>query len=382
MSAWVGLYYRHVHFRDDRWLKLTALYWDQFYRFNHADHGDTLHDLSVSEMALFEAGFLRDVTPRPEDVQQAAEQLVEALEGVDLSRYAVRWSEPRVLTDLRDGLAEWKAPSWLIERLTDLELASRSAESAGRIQMHSSLADAYMLLLGSQAAPGYGAVPLTDDESDHAAAGHGGRRLVAGVLGRPAPEIGVDERAALLVNMSVAAALPLDIDEIGVERIIEFRRRYAGERARFRDAVDAMVTETAQLGDITDREVLLDHLRIRFYTRILPALQDLRHAMRGQRMLTVWGAINVQAAAPPVMTSALAVLAMQPSVAQSAAIAFGGFAIGAYATALSHRQLREQALGTSPMAYLHQLQAGLSPLSLTERVRAAAERLSRPRLPR
>ncbi|WP_369244304.1 DUF6236 family protein [Streptomyces sp. R41] len=137
-----------------------------------------------------------------------------------------------------------------------------------------------------------------------------------------------------------------------------------------------------ELGDITDREVLLDHLRIRFYTRIRPALQDLHRAMRGQRMLTFWGAINVQAAAPPVMTSALAVLAMQPSVAQSAAIGLGGFAIGACATALSHRQLREQALGTSPMAYLHQLQAGLSPLSLTERVRAAAERLSRPRLPR
>ncbi|MGW2404401.1 DUF6236 family protein [Streptomyces sp. NPDC001739] len=381
MSEWFGLYYRHVHFEDERWLKLTALYWDQFYRF-HApqEHTDTLPSISRTEIKLFEAGFLRGVVPQPEDVQQAAELLLQALDSIDLSRYAALPTDPLGLSDLRDGLATWKAPDWLIERLTSLELA-RSSQSLGRIRMHSTLADAYMLLLGSQAAPGYGAMPLTEDVFDHAGTARAARRLVAGVLGQPAPELGADERAALLVNLSVAAVLPRDLDAIAVDRIIQFRHRYAGERARFRDAVDSMVTEAAQLDRVTEREVLLDHLQMRFDTRIRPALEDLQQAMRGQRIETAWGAINVQAAAPPVMTSALAVLATQPSIAQSAAIGLGGFAIGVSAAALQHRRRREEALGASPMAYLHQLQTGLAPLSLTERVHAAARRLAPPRLP-
>jgi len=382
MSEWFGLYYRHVHFEDERWLKLTALYWDRLYRFHVPQkHTDTLPSISRTEIKLFEAGFLRGVVPQPVDVQQAAELLLQALDSIDLSLYAAVATDPLGLWDLRDGLATWKAPDWLIERLTGLELAARPCPSLGRFRMNSTLADAYLLLLGSQAAPGYGAVPLTEDVFDHAGTARTARRLVAGVLGDSAPELGADERAALLVNLSVAAVLPRDLDAIAVDRIIEFRHRYAGERARFRDAVDAMVTEAAQLDRVTEREVLLDHLQMRFDTRIRPSLEDLQRAMRGQRMETAWGAINVQAAAPPVMTSALAVLATQPSIAQSAAIGLGGFAIGASAAALQHRRRREQALGASPMAYLHQLQTGLAPLSLTERVHAAAQRLAPPRLP-
>ncbi|WP_405876703.1 MULTISPECIES: DUF6236 family protein [unclassified Streptomyces] len=381
MSDWFGLYYRHVHFEDERWLKLTALYWDRFYRFHVPQHTDTLPSISRTEIKLFEDKFLRDVVPQPWDVQQAAELLLQALDSIDLSRYSVLPTDAPGLSALRDDLAAWKAPDWLIERLTGLGLAAQSTESLGRIQMHSTLADAYMLLLGSQAAPGYGAVPLTEDVFDHAGTARAARRLVAGVLGQSAPELEVDERAALLVNLSVAAVLPRDLDAIAVDRIIQFKRRYAGERARFRDAVDVMVTEAAQLDRITEREVLLDHLQTRFDTRIRPALEDLQRAMRGQRMETAWGAINVQVAAPPVMTSALAVLATQPSIEQSAAIGLGGFAIGVSAAALQHRRRREQELGASPMAYLHQLQTGLAPLSLTERVHAAARRLAPPRLP-
>ncbi|WP_248965781.1 DUF6236 family protein [Sphaerisporangium perillae] len=379
MSEWCGLYYRHVHFRDEHWLKLTALYWDRLYRF-HADNLEiTVPRISYAEVGLIEAGFVRHVTPRPEEVRWAAERFLAALEGVDLSRYAVPPSEPFGPAQLGEGLAMWKTSGELIERLTGMDLAARSPVTAGRVRMHTTLAHAYLLVLGSQVAPGYGAAPLADDEFDHSATGLGARRLVAGVLDQPTPETQADEWAALLVNLSVAAVLPRNLDDIPVQRIVEFRSRYAGERARFRDAVDGMVAEATQLGGIRERDVLLDHLQSRFDTRIRPALDDLQRAMRGQRMETVWGAINVQAAMPPVMTSALALVATQPSAPQAAAIGLGGFAFGVWAAVLQRRRHHEQALRQSSMAYLHQLQTGLAPLGLAERVRAAAERFTPPR---
>ncbi|MFC7582720.1 DUF6236 family protein [Nonomuraea antimicrobica] len=313
MREWIGLYYPHVHFRDERWLKLTALYWDRLYRFDADDHEDSFPVIFGAEVGLVAHGFVRPAVPRRRHVEAAARRLLKALDGVDLSRYAYPRFERHEFPGLETGLAEWKTSPQLVERLSKMDLATRSPAAPGRIQLHMSLASAYLLLLGSLAAPAYGAAPLTDDAFDLTVSGLGARRLVAGVLNRPAPEAAAGERAALLVNLSVAAVLPRDIEEISVDRIVDFRHRYAGERARFRDAVDAMVAESTTLGDIRDQAILLDHLRSRFETRIQPALDDLQRAMRGRGMETLWGAINVQAAAPPVATGALAVLATQPS---------------------------------------------------------------------
>jgi len=32
MTNYSGLYYPFIHFKDEAWLKLTALYWDQMVR--------------------------------------------------------------------------------------------------------------------------------------------------------------------------------------------------------------------------------------------------------------------------------------------------------------------------------------------------------------
>ncbi|MFB7499313.1 DUF6236 family protein [Streptomyces sp. NPDC056161] len=382
MSEWVGLYYRHVHFRDEQWLKLAALYWDRVYRFDTDGVEASLPEISRSEILLYGEGFLRIATPRATAMQVAADQLFEALVGVDLSQYLTPTADSFGPLDLDWGLAAWKAPQEFSERLIRLDLAALSRVREERVLMHTTLARTYLMLLGSQVAPEYAALPIADDEFDHAAASVSARRLVSGVLGQPAPEALAGERSALLVSIAVAAVLPRDLRDIPVERIIEFRNRYAGERARFRDAVDAMVTESAHLDGIREQEVLLRHLEMRYETRIRPALNDLARAMRGQRIETAMGAINVQAAAPPVMTSALALIATHPSPSRSAVIGLGGFALGVYAAALQQKRQREHEISASPMAYLHHLETGIDPLNLAERVRAAVRRMTPPRVNR
>lgn len=380
----VGLYYPHVHFRDERWLKLAALHWDRIYRFYRDDVDDTLPEVSRAEVWLFEAGVVRHTVPTEEDLRQAEEGFEKATTGIDLGKYKLPDGK-RIMRDLEqyldmaDYLSSWKATPQLAEHLIDIGLATRF-QNAAELWMHETLVRAYLLVLGAQVAPAYGASPIADDELDHSAASMAARRLLLGMSGKQSPVTDTTERDALLVNLAVATVIPRDLNDVRVEEIIQFRERYAGERARFRDAVTDMLSKCTELEGVRDRQVLVDHLQIQFDTRIQPALTDLERAMRGQRIDTAWGAMNIQAAVPPVATSALAVLALHPAIPAAAAIGLGGFAFGVWKSVRDVGAQHDQSLSASHVAYLHHIQADLAPVTLAERVRIAAARLApRPR---
>jgi GNAT superfamily N-acetyltransferase len=173
--------------------------------------------------------------------------------------------------------------------------------------------------------------------------------------------------------------LPRDIDGCPVSKIIDFRARYAGERARFNESVTRLITESEELTDIRDEHVLLDHLKASYDNQLGPALRDLERAMRGARIDTVTGAMNVQAAVPAAVASSLALLALHPSAAQAAAIGFGGLALGVWTSARRAAGTRGTALASSPVSYLYHLRHDLQPLDLAERLRQATAQFSPPK---
>jgi hypothetical protein len=66
MSNHIGLYYPYIHFKDDGWVKLTALYWDRMGRIVPKDY--PVHDSdTVTELAE-ETGFVENVAPGPETI--------------------------------------------------------------------------------------------------------------------------------------------------------------------------------------------------------------------------------------------------------------------------------------------------------------------------
>ncbi|HEU5031545.1 MAG TPA: hypothetical protein VFV01_41975 [Spirillospora sp.] len=114
MSEWFELHYRHVHVWDERWLKLTALYWERLYRFDSAQNpsGD-LPGISRAEAVLSADGFLKATTPCREDFEWAADQFLSAIEDLDLSAYRLSshqipeqpaWTRDR---DLAKELPDW-----------------------------------------------------------------------------------------------------------------------------------------------------------------------------------------------------------------------------------------------------------------------------------
>lgn len=115
-----ALYYPFIHFKDDSWLKLSALYWDRMARIvpkSYRQRGDGEHvlerDSETTRRLADEADFIRNLSPS--EVTYPVSLLFERL----LTRHA---EELRARYDVRTR------HEWSVDRLQP-----RSRSSATRI---------------------------------------------------------------------------------------------------------------------------------------------------------------------------------------------------------------------------------------------------------
>ena len=391
MDTMFGLYYPHVRFRDERWLKTTALYWERMYRIfpDDGDYHESVPDVSQTEVDFANAGFVGGVHPHDNVVRRAAERFATVLGSLDLKQYRLddhRLAEfqgnfPEAAAhsagweDLLDYVADWKLEPEYLTELTEQRLAVRKGR---RLWMHPALAQAYLLVLGMEVADDLGASPVSDEEVHHSAGGQDVRRLVATCLvdETAAPSADPGQYEAILINLAVATVVPRDLDTLWSHQIISFREKYASERMRFRRKVEELLQEAAELDRIRDRDVLVDHLQVRYDVELRPALVDLQKALRGSGVETMLGAMDVQVAVPAAAATGLAAFAVHPAAPVAAAIGGAGFALGLWKTAIRQRRERTTTLAQSPVAYLHHLQTDLAPVPLVESVRKAVARIT------
>jgi hypothetical protein len=388
MTAMFGLYYPHVRFRDERWLKTTALYWERMYRlFPDDENYQTLPTVSTVEREFTDAGFVSAVHPSVNARQNAARQFATVLGSLDLSQYRLDDRRPTEFEDtfagfaapvgwenLLDYVADWKLVADLFIELTEQRLA---VQNGPRLWMHSALARAYLLVLGMKLAEDYGASPVSDEEVHHSAGGQDVRALVATCLadGNAVSFTEPGQYDTILINLAVATVLPHSLDEVQPEQIIRFREKYAGERVRFRQKVEELLREAGELDRIRDQNVLIDHLQVCYDVELKPALADLQKALRGAGVETMLSAMDVQVAVPAAAATGLAALVVHPAAPVAAAFGGAGFALGLWKTAIRQRRERSTTLTQSPVAYLHHLQTDLAPVPLVERVRSALARI-------
>jgi hypothetical protein len=57
METYIGLYYPFIHFKDDAWIKLAALYWDKMGRI--VPRGYRTSDSDTVKQLANESGFIR-----------------------------------------------------------------------------------------------------------------------------------------------------------------------------------------------------------------------------------------------------------------------------------------------------------------------------------
>ncbi len=179
MVTYIGLYYPFIHFRDEGWLKLTALYWDGMRRI--VPISASVRD-SDEVNRLVDAEFIQNKAPLDAAFQIANpfRELIAVHGDAMRAQFGVAerdmWPDDnhtRLYAPGRDNKLAYvfdeKMDHALLSDLFGHGLVASRSDDPRWIGMHPKLAKVYMLSLAEAMAPGLGAHPLTDVIFDHVA---------------------------------------------------------------------------------------------------------------------------------------------------------------------------------------------------------------------
>lgn len=356
-----GLYYPYFHVRDERWLKLAALYWSRMVRIVPEDY--PTRDSETVRVLRDEADFIRSHSPG-RSVGAASEVFLAASrENIDglRARYAIDPDAVRLFgarghadgisaihcSQVRPDLAELLAAAGLAigERL---DLSSEVDRSW--LVMREELVAVYTSVLAEDFAAANHLVPATDQPFAYTVTGGWCPDRIASALldddhgddsGRASQE--VSEAIAVL---ALDLVVPADLAAVPIGRIVDVRRRFGAEFIAFRALVDQTVAELAALHDVRDDGILHSYVEDVVAERFKAPLTELRRLLAASRLEVATTAINVKMQIPAsALVASGAWLAGHPVVAGTAMASVGLLAVGHGA-----RRQRESIHAASPVA--------------------------------
>jgi hypothetical protein len=307
--SYTGLYYPFIHFKDERWLKLSALYWDKMGRIVPPGYTPT-DSKTVVELGKYvetlEPGWVRPnfgktfidfVAKRGKALRNRyGVDKVDKWEPVPTAHLpptagGPSGSDPRMSYVFYEKLRED-----LRKVLIDSKIASPDPHDPHWIGMHPRLAQVYMTALADQLAGERGLCPLTDETLDHMAVGGlSVERLAQVLLGDvnlATSEKSDLETESIAAYFSIETVIPANIDEVSVKNIRDFREKYPQERASFQKALAKFAKDREWLKKIDDEDVLQDRLKTEYEKELKPKVDQLRdklHFLRKPINLQ-WGA--------------------------------------------------------------------------------------------
>jgi hypothetical protein len=390
MKNYIGLYYPFIHFKDDAWIKLTALYWDKMARI--VPRGYRTSDSDTVKQLVNETDFIEDVPAgfKSSDLnldntftdllRQHGEDLLQHY-GVD---HRHEWpTDPQTLSEAPPGTDPKLAYIYVEKMGQDLSdafidkglaLADQHVDNdghpneVGRVGMHPKLASVYMTALAEEMAASRGYHPVTDETLDHLAiAGCTLERLAQALLGSVPISAAAPTGEEIEVNMATIAlesVLPRQIADVPTEKIIAFRNQHAAQRAAFQEHLQKMLAEVGGLQKITDRDALRAQLEAVHEKQVKPQIEEYKKRLKAIGIDTVMGALSVRVALPGLVTSmaTLAGLApINPILAVGGALAFSVLPV------IRDKRKEARDLQRSfPEAYLMNVEEGLGAPKLTE----------------
>jgi hypothetical protein len=419
-----GLYYPFFHVRDERWIKVAALYWPKIVRIV-PDQYRTRDSSTVR--ALADDFIVRQ--PPGQSVEAIAPRFAELITN-HASELRARFhimSPPRPermhpgewLPSMRSALGESLPPMEVFpEGLTatgvhvsemtgslqdmfrDAQLGlpgnSLSLYSPNRVMpqvpnsidgrdirtgwstrehrvlgewflMHPELVGIYTSVLAEDFAAVNVLHPTTDQENAYAVTNNWtAERIADALLGDPGwsatPAPG--ELTETLGFLALDLVVPADLDRVPVAKIIDIRERHSAEFFAFGQAIDEAAAAIAELPVIRDQDILEDYLRQVVTVRFAQPLDDLRKMMRRLTGDAATMSINVKTQLPAgAALAGGAWLSGHPLLAGTSALA-----IGLMAVRRGIRENKDDMLKSMPAAsYLLHTEAELQPKSLLDR---------------
>jgi hypothetical protein len=383
MVTYVGLYYPFIHFRDEGWLKLSALYWDGMRRIVPA--GAQVHD-SDEVKRLVDAEFIQNKSPLQAALEIAGpfRELINNHGDTLRNEFDVAnrdmWPDD-IHTSLyapgRDAKLAYvfdeKMDPQLLSDLFGYGLVASRSDNPRWIGMHPRLAKVYMMSLAEAMAPRLGAHPLTDETFDHVAvSGLTMERLAAALLDRAefTAQARTDADAQreveeAMVSLAFKSVVPTDPASIPAEKIVEFRRIYAEERGLFQSEIANLIKALDYLRDVKDPQELDQHLRNQYEKTLAPRLERLGKGLRSANIDTAESAMTVSITLPAAVTAILAAVGLTLVAPVSAP---AGIAFAAWRIRRSHKKAVDSLLKPSPEAYLYRASKLSTPQTMVREI--------------
>lgn len=376
MSDYIGLYYPHIHFPSDAWIKLAAISWDKLGRivpFNYS-----LHDSDTVQRLQGELGFVENFTPSTRDTDSVGWMLRRFLDQYhnELIKYYSVLSQESNLSYI---YSKDKMALPLAKQLTEMGFAVHRVRDRGdtrlfQLGMHPKLAFIYMEVLAEEMASSRRLQPVTDNIRDHVLmsectlerlaqalleADDGQQHLVGS-----SPPSGEAER--LMVAIAIQSVLPQDIANISVAKIIQLRKKHRTELTAFQTHIHEFTAKLDTIQEIDDPRAIKAHLETAYQREIKPQLDDLKKCMKSLAIETVMGVLNIKVALPPLLVSsgtALHLAPISPEVAGATAVACSVFPV-----LQKKRAEISERVHKSPVAYLLYAQERLTPTNVVSQV--------------
>ncbi|MGE0887368.1 MAG: DUF6236 family protein [Blastocatellales bacterium] len=383
MSTYQALYYPFIHFKDDNWVKVAALYWDKLGRIVPYDYTTDDSD-TVRALGSF-VETLRPGWVRPEFGKSFIDFIVQY--GPKLKEkysLSLRDTWPMLSekerppkpggasgNDLRLGYIFYeKIDEDVYAIMRQSGLASTDDRGGKWIGMHPRLAWVYMTAMAEQLAGERGLRLLTDETRDHLAlSGLSTERLAHALLedvplvtANPTPT----EIETTLVSVAFRAVIPKDLEALSIDKILAFRDKYPNERTSFQNAVADMLKSREWLKSISDPHVLEQRLRDEYEKLWDAKLTDLREKLADVGIDTMFSCFNLKATLPAAAMGAAAGMALplNPIAAGTA-----GLALAAIPALRDKRKSAREALKSSPVSYLYRIEQNLAPLDMWDRIK-------------
>jgi hypothetical protein len=396
--ATIGLYHPFIHFRNDDWLKFSALYWDRMARIvppsYWGDRGTTAlaKDSSVTRALIDELNYVVNVQPVVDyPVSDQFAKLLTA-HAVELRKhYDVRNADSWPFDRVTANYARWRDPhlAYVNAVKLDPDFALQLQQEHLAVQhnegrevwfgMHPRLAAVYMAALAEDIAGVNRFTPATEETIDHVAAlGWGLDRLAAALLGSRAllgeersqrqGEINEDDSSwvdpevpAALALLAIKTIVPKDPGSLTVDKVVKIRKQFGPELFRFQKFMDEFASE--RLSDLNEQEAdpnaVRAHLEVAYENEIKPIVSDLKSALRGRGVDTVEAALGTSIAMPPALSA----------IPVDNPLAYGAATVLSLVPVLRSKRLAaQQAYRDAPVGYLFRLEEELQPHTLIERM--------------
>lgn len=395
----MAVYYPYIHIRDERWLKVAALYWPRMVRIVSPAY-PTRNSLLVDVLAG-ELGFIIDYPPDDAARRVAAPfaAFVEGAGPAELNRLRVeegsRLLSPEQLMvphppaalagrgDMADESCvpafEHYSPGWSSRDTAGVHQSEVAPSLSGKLidaglavpargewlAMNPELAWLYKCRLTEELAVRNNLVPATDQMSAHAVMG--GPVDITSLTGHAALPLGSAGFQAGFGLLSIDAVIPRNLDQVPPAKIVEIRRRFSGEFDRWREYADGVAAELeAQLQDVESPELLKAYLDDAVKRYATGPVNDLKRGLAAVGVDAAATAINTKFTVPAAAVAGLGV----PPIA-----AAGGIALAAANLRRATRR-KAQARMAAPTAYLLSIGETLTPKTWLSQILTIMRRAS------